>query len=131
MSLVYCRRCRAAAVVDQWACRSCGAWDPGGGRVAAVGALVVGTLVAAAVTGGYTLAMSHEWVWERWQRKFDSLPDDHALRGHAWDVAFVLSVAVLVVSWLLAVVGLGRVVRDQCTGQSPPRNPSRPAARTG
>jgi hypothetical protein len=113
MSLVYCRRCGAPVVAGKPVCPVCRTRDPTGQRAAVVGVLIIATLTAAAITGGYAFAISHEWVWERWQRRFDALPDDHALRGHAWDVAFVLGVAVFVVAWVLAVAGLGRVVKTR------------------
>jgi hypothetical protein len=68
--------------------------------------MIVATMIASAITSGYAIGVSHDWVWERWQRRFDLLPDGHALRGHSWDVAFVLGVAVFVVAWVLGVAGL-------------------------
>lgn len=123
MSLVYCRRCGAPNLAGKPTCRSCGTWDPDGRRSTVVGAFLLATVAAAAITGGYAFAVSREWFWERWERRFDLLPDDHALRGHAWDVAFVLGVGVFVLSWLLAAVGLSPRARGRRRSLPPGRSP--------
>jgi RNA polymerase subunit RPABC4/transcription elongation factor Spt4 len=105
---VYCRRCGSLCTADRRECRTCGVYDPGGQRYTAVGVLILATLAASAITAGYAFAVSREWFWERFERRVDMLPDDHALHGNASDVLFVLGVFVFVLSWVLVVAGLFR-----------------------
>jgi hypothetical protein len=77
---------------------------PGRRPAAVYGRLFAGALVAAAVTGLYAWAMSR--VWGRWERKFSELPDDHALRDAAAEMAFALGVGVFLLSWAIADVRL-------------------------
>ena len=108
---VYCRRCGSPCTAQRRECRRCGVWDPGGQRYTAVGVLILATLAASAITAGYAFAVSREWFAERWERRFDLLPDDHALHGNASDVLFVLGVGVFLVSWLVAVAALFRLAK--------------------
>jgi hypothetical protein len=113
VEVVYCWKCHAANPAGGYACRECGASDPEGRRPTPVGVLVLATTAAAVFTGVYALALSLTEVWDRWQRKFDDLPDDHALRGHAVDVAVAVGVGVFLVVWLGALAGLSPRTRTR------------------
>lgn len=103
MSTVYCRQCRAPAP-DGGRCPACGSTDPSGTKSTAVGALLVGAVIAAGVTGAFAYTLSA--VWERWGRKFDTLPEEHSLHGCHNEVAWGIGVGVFVVSWALGVFRL-------------------------
>ena len=109
MATVYCPRCSAPAASAAARCPVCGAADPGRWRAAVVGSLLVATIVAAAVVGLFAFVLSH--FWERWEAKFAALPDDHALHGCAWDVAFVAGVGLFGVTWVVAAARLCRACR--------------------
>jgi len=92
-------------------CPKCGAADPGGYKMAQVGSLVYGGLIAAAVTGLYAWIMSSDW--ERWERKIRGLPADHALADAPWETAVGIGFVVFVFTWVASGCLFSRFVRER------------------
>ena len=106
-----CRRCRAPIALAAEFCPRCGASDPAGFKMAQVGSLIYGGLIAAAVTGLYAWIMSSEW--ERWESKIRNLPDHHPLANAAWESAIAIGAVILLTTWIAAGYLLTRFVRDR------------------
>jgi hypothetical protein len=106
-----CRRCRAPVALAAEFCPRCGAADPCGFKMAQVGSLIYGGLIAAAVTGLYAWVMHSDW--ERWDRKIRSLPADHVLADAPWETAAGIGVAILLFTWVSACYLLSRFVRER------------------
>jgi hypothetical protein len=92
-------------------CPRCGAADPGGFKMAQMGSLLYGGLIAAAVTGLYAWIIHSDW--ERWERKLSSLPADHALADAPWETAVAIGVAIFLFTWVFAGCLLSRFVRER------------------
>ena len=106
-----CRRCRSPIALAVEFCPRCGASDPGGFKMAQVGSLVYGGLIAAAVTGLYAWIMYSDW--ERWERKIRGLPADHPLADAPWETAVGIGVLILFFTWVGTGYLLARFVRDR------------------
>jgi hypothetical protein len=106
-----CRRCRAPVALAVEFCPRCGATDPGGFKMAQVGSLVYGELIAAAMVGLYVWIMYSEW--ERWERKIRSLPANHVLADAPWEAAIGIGVLVFLITWVTAGHLLFLYVRDR------------------
>jgi hypothetical protein len=105
-----CRKCRASITLTAEFCPRCGAVDPGGFKMALVGALVYGGLIAAAVAGLYAWIVHSDW--ERWERKFRGLPADHPLADLPVEVAVGIGILILLFTWFAAGYLLYRSVLD-------------------
>jgi hypothetical protein len=100
---VYCWKCFALADAGDIRCPACGAVAPGRGRPV-YGPLALGLLAAGAVTAGYAWMLGQ--VWERWERKFAALRENHPLHGEAEPAAVALGAAVFLAAWAVAVARL-------------------------
>jgi hypothetical protein len=103
MPIVYCWKCAGLADATDPVCPVCKAVAPGRGRPVYV-PLFAGLVVAVTVTVGFAWMLSQ--VWEKWERKFTSLREDHPLRDAADETAVVLGGVVFLVAWAVAVVRL-------------------------
>jgi uncharacterized membrane protein (DUF485 family) len=102
---IFCPKCSAPVSDTAPVCPVCRTRDPGRRRATAFGLILLSALAAAAVTGLYAWLLSG--VWDRWEAKFDRLPEGHPLYESASEAAFGLGVAVFLVSWLLTAIRLG------------------------
>lgn len=120
MPMVYCRRCYGLAS-DGERCPRCGSPDPSGSGTRMWGRLILGMLLAVAVTYSYFAILDTKW--EKWERKFDRLPTDHLLYRSADEVANVIGLLVFLISWIVWVL----VLRPRRRAHGGPRHSVRRA----